>query len=495
MSLLRAVVLVCFIAIGAIACGSDDSGTVEHTSDSTEGAPNAANPSRVDGKPNFVLVNVDDLSTQDMRKLPEITDLVGSQGAIFRNSFVNDPACCPSRTALLRGQYVHNHKVRFNNPATDVFDVPQGGWEGFRYQGHEEDNLATRLQDAGYTTGLYGKYFATYNGSEVPPGWNEFHAWFGNRNTTDSGTMMENGEINNYGDWTEENADQTDIVANKAVRFIEGASQPFFLYVPERAPHSPSFPPKRYEDALPAASLPTDSRSFNENDVSDKPDYIQGQRKLTPELIDRYENINQKRLQSMLAVRDMLERIIDTLESKGQLSNTYIIFTSDNGYHIGQHRMKAGKLTPYEEDIQVPLQVRGPGVENIESTEIVGNQDHMPTLLDLAGAEIPNYVDGRSYAGLLSGNSEFDRSRIMFEQYRRPEGAQEIPTYQGVRTDRYKYVEYETGERELYDLKEDPNELNNLSGDDSVTKKQKALAEKLDALRDCEGEGCRKAER
>ena len=178
---------------------------------------------------------------------------------------------------------------------------------------------------------------------------------------------------------------------------------------------------------------------------------------LTQAQIGVEQNLYRQRLRSMLPVEDMLRQIITTLEQTGELNNTYIFFTSDNGFHQGQHRLVGGdKKTPYEEDIGVPLMVRGPGVPaGAVRQELVINNDFAPTIAELAGASTPSFVDGSSFALLLS-SSPPSPWRTAFLEEGLASGGDSRPYDKGVRTQGHMYVEYDTGERELYDLELTP---------------------------------------
>jgi arylsulfatase A-like enzyme len=246
------------------------------------------------------------------------------------------------------------------------------------------------------------------------------------------------------------------------------------------------------------------------------------------------EELHRKRLQSMLAVDDMVGDLVKSLKKSGELSNTYIFFTSDNGFHLGEHRLGAGKWTPYEEDIRVPLIVRGPGMpEGRTLHHMVLNNDLAPTFADLAGATTPSFVDGRSLVPLLTDDPtplEDWRKRFVVEavaerdsvprppflnesevtplltgdplpsNWRRTSAASVQtseewgrPWMKALRTNNYLYVEYKTGEHELYDFRKDPYELHNAyaTAPPELTER---LAAQLEALRQCSAEKCRKAE-
>jgi N-acetylglucosamine-6-sulfatase len=306
------------------------------------------------------------------------------------------------------------------------------------------------------------------------------------------------------------------------------------MWLGTTAPHAPAEPATRHQDALADATLPRPP-SFDEGNVSDKPTWISDNPSLNPEQVARAEELYRKRLQSMLAVDDMIGDLVEALRKSGELDNTYLVFTSDNGFHLGTHRLTAGKWTAYEEDIRIPLVVRGPGVpEGRTLDHLVLNNDFAPTFAELAGAETPEFVDGRSLAPLLTDDppaKEVWRRAFLVEavaeavdlpetvdveagelvplltgdtqpaeDQRRASPLDEAPLkkagrpgLQAVRTEDRIYVEYETGESELYDLKKDPYELDNTYEDAGLDDLWR-LEGWLGALRGCAGEECRAAE-
>jgi N-acetylglucosamine-6-sulfatase len=232
--------------------------------------------------------------------------------------------------------------------------------------------------------------------------------------------------------------------------------------------------------------------SFNEADVSEKPPWIQSLPILTRAQIADLDKRHEDRVETLQALDDLVEGVASKLQSSGQLSNTYIAFTSDNGYHLGEHRIPKSKGRPYEEDIHVPLLVRGPGVAAGSSTdELVLNTDYFPTFTELAGIPTPSYVDGRSLQPVLTETATNWRSAILLEAHP-TQHAGETPAYSGIlTTSGSKYIEYEGGVRELYDLGADPYELTN--NYDSAPRPD-ALEERLLALKHCAGVTCRQAE-
>jgi N-acetylglucosamine-6-sulfatase len=420
-------------------------------------------------KPNIVLVLTDDLDArllqEHLRDYPNLQKLA-AKGTTFENAFVTNPICCPSRATILRGQYSHNHGTLTNFP-------PRGGFERFESLGREESTVATWLQDGGYRTMLIGKYLNGKPRGHEPPGWDKF-----------SGSRA--------GDFY-----PTDAFATKTAEFIrrmKGKSRPFFMYLATKAPHAPAEPAPRHTDAFPGAQAPR-SPAFNEEDVSDKPAWIREMDLLTPEQLDEIDELYRARLQSMLAIDEMIKRLVDSLEYSGKLENTYIFFTSDNGKTMGEHRRQKGKLSAYESDIRVPLIVRGPGVpEDTVREHLVLNNDLAPTFAQLGEVSPPSFVDGRSLGPLLSPNPPPPsrwRSAFLVEAYGNK--GESMPAYKAVRTTDHLGVKYTTGERELYDLTEDPYELQSLH-ETAPDELKRRLFSRFTKLRECAREGCRAAE-
>jgi N-acetylglucosamine-6-sulfatase len=483
--------------------------------------------------PNVVLILTDDLAFDDvnpgtLKHTPNLRALM-REGTTFENAFATNSLCCPSRATILRGQYTHNQGILHNQP-------PLGGAERFRLSGGDASTLATWVEGRGYDTAFFGKYLNGYAGTYVPPGWDEWRAVSGNFLSDD---LNENGSIVSY------DADRyhlDDVLSDKASDYIArtvGADQPFFtadgpflMWVGTKAPHQPATPALRHEDAYPDVKLPRPP-DFDERDVSDKPDWIGDNPPLSAEQKGYMEKLHRERLRSMLAVDDMIGDLVGALREAGKLENTYVFFASDNGFHLGQHRLGAGKWTPYEEDIRIPLVVRGPGVPEGRTLEhTVLTNDLAPTFADLAEADAPSFVDGRSLKPLLTEEPTplVDwRQRFLIEavaerdvpsspflnesevtplltgdplpiNWRRTSaGSAQTskewgrPRMKAIRTRNHLYVEYETGERELYDLRQDPYELRNLHERASPELKRR-LEGQLDALRQCSAEGCRAAE-
>ena len=351
------VVLACLVIFFAVGCGGSGDANLEPTRQTEAPA-----------RPNIVFILTDDLDAASARQLPKLRSLLVEDGASFDNSFASYPLCCPSRATILTGLYAHNHSVEGNEP-------PNGGFEKFREQGREEDTIAVRLQEEGYRTALFGKYLNHYGEDDpthVPSGWDEWHAKVDpsarEGDTSDGGDAIggytdyydyelnENGEVVSYGDSPEDYL--TDVLSGGATDYVRRAasgSEPFFLYVAPSAPHDPATPAERHEGAFAGENAPRPA-SFGEEDVSDKPPWIGERRTISDREASRKIDAHyRERLASMLAVDEMVDSLVGELTSAGQRDNTFVFFASDNGWQQGEHRIRTGKLYPYEESIRTPL--------------------------------------------------------------------------------------------------------------------------------------------
>lgn len=464
----------------------------------TLGADSKAVVLPMKNRPNILFILTDDLDGRlnTIDYMQNLQDLMVAHGTSLEDYFVTSPVCCPSRATTLRGQYTHNHRV-YNNYA------PDGGFEKFNESKEEDSTLAVWLQSAGYRTVLMGKYLNNYpytdNREYVPPGWSEWYSP-AKKNAYDGYdyVLNENGVLVAYSP-AEKNY-FTDVLSRKAVDFIVRADKdntPFFLYLAPFAPHEPATPAFRHLNLFPDLTVPQ-TPSFNEADISDKGPGLNGNPLLTDAQILEMDNLYRERVRSLQAVDEMIAELVKTLNETGQLENTYIVFTSDNGFHMGQHRLYSGKEFLFEEDISVPFIVRGPGIaENkIVSGYLSGNVDLAPTFAEWAGVQPPAFVDGRSFADLLAGSplsAASWRQAYLLEEYRSGDENFPIPTYSGLRTSQYLYVEYGEGFVELYDMQKDPYQLENIAPHaDPVLLKY--YSDQLDALNKCSGSECRKLE-
>ncbi|MEV4569008.1 sulfatase [Nonomuraea sp. NPDC049419] len=446
-------------------------------------------------RPNIVVIMADDLETGTLHHFPNITQQLVAQGASFDRHFVTNSWCCPSRSSILRSQHVHSHGVLTNT-------APEGGFHRFHELGLERSTLGTWMQQAGYRTALMGKFLNHYPGNSapetyVPPGWNDWRVPVRALYEEYGYRLNENGALRDYG-WAEQDY-LSDVLAGHARSFITASDQPFFLYLNPVGPHNPANPAFRHAEAFPMEVAPR-TPSYDQDDISAEPLWMQMQPPLSPRAEAAVDERHRARLRSMLGVDDLVGSVLRALQESGKLDNTYVFFTSDNGFHLGTHRLKHGKTTPFDEAIRVPLVVRGPGVAPGSTiAHMSATIDLAPTVAELGGATVPDFAEGRSLAPLLRGQPPPEwRGQVLVEFVRpanRMSAAQTpVPAYQALRTEQYTYVRYETGERQLYDLDADPYQLDNLamSADLSLLAR---LDERLSAMAACSGATCRQADR
>ena len=448
--------------------------TVEMGLAQTIGEPTAT-------RPNILVVMTDDLDNSLMEYMPETRRLVGDQGMTFSRFFVSLSLCCPSRATFLTGRYAHNHGVITNEPGGHALFEP-----------HERQTLVTELQRLGYRTGLLGKYFNAYGQTlgeppwPIPPGWSVWKVLVPPSPGGGYFTSFTNNESGQRIEYRDEDY-HTDVIAGQAEQFIREQLGPWFLFVSPVAPHTPSPPARRHENV--PVILGAWSPSFDEEDISDKPRWIHRFRRFDPARIAAAELLRTKRARAVMAVDEMIERLVRTLEKTGQLANTHIVFTSDNGYHFGEHRIPHGKQTPYDASIRVPLLWRGPGVSTGITRTLAVNVDLAPTFLHLAGGVRPTWMDGRYLSGALRGGGTGRRVVLLEHPVPSPLG---VPRFYGLRTARYTYVyNYDTREQELYDHVTDPDEMTNVAGTNLCAR---AFRERARTLTKCAGARCRRLE-
>lgn len=447
-------------------------------------------------KPNIVYVLTDDLDTSLLRFMPEVRRMQ-SEGVNFGNYSVTDSLCCPSRAAILSGKFPHNNGV-FTNEA------PDGGFNGFRQHGNQRSTFATDLRSAGYRTAMMGKYLNGYQPTKhgVPPGWDEWDV-AGKGYPEYDYTMNENGKKVHYGHQPKDYL--TDVLAAKGERFIRdqsAAGNPFMMEIATFAPHGPYTPAPRHANDFPGLTAPRDA-SFNEGDISDKPAWLREHPELNDKQQAKIDQDYRKRAQSVQAVDEMLGRLRATLEQTGQADNTYVMFSSDNGFHLGQHRLASGKQTAFDTDVRVPLVAVGPGVPaGREERALAQNIDMRSTFDELVGARPPreDETDGTSLTPALRGEQSKNRPETALVEHHGPNRAPDDPdrqskasgnppSYTALRTANTTYVEYVTGEREYYDRGRDPDELVNRYGELSEQRRAE-LHENLARLRSCQGRDC-----
>jgi arylsulfatase A-like enzyme len=507
-----------------------------------------------DGRPNVLVVMTDDMSRDDLTKLPNVKRLLADQGTTFTNAVDSFPLCCPARATFITGQYAHNHKV--------IANFWPYGWYGMRGRA----NILPRwLQKAGYSTSLVGKWLNGYGAKdahgEVPAG---FDNWRGLLDASAydyfNFVMNVDGVLKSWGDgdfarklvefaeievipnpsglqgvfakltelfgpppykyWGTEKAsdyspDVTGKVTEDLLRKERTSKKPFFVWWAPAASHREDVattlmarpgpdprPAPRYAARSKLFKLPMDSPNFNEADISDKPLSLRkaAANPLTQAQIDQLQLDYQGRIGSLLAVDDHVKKMVDLLKATKQLDNTMIVFVSDNGWLQGEHRIDGDKFLPYENSVQVPLIIRGPGVrKGVKVANQVSNIDFAPTIVDVAKAKAGRTMDGVSLKPMLTKAVKPADSIVQIEapaplfEADVPVNAWDRP-YKGVRTTRYTYAYYtEAGDEELYDRRTDPAQLKNVANDPAYATIKARLVAKMRELDTCKGKTCRVA--
>ena len=460
--------------------------------------PNAPAAPTAKKLPNIVFILTDDLAWNLVQYMPHVLKMQ-KEGATFANYFVTDSLCCPSRSSIFTGRYPHSTGV-YRNVG------PDGGYAAFHGRGHEQATFATALSAAGYRTAMLGKYLNGYlpETHGVSPGWKSWVVG-GHAYAEFNYSLNQEGNVVRYGNRPADYL--TDVLSGVAVRFIKQAGgTPFFIEIATFAPHAPYTPAPRDANALAEVRAPR-TPAFNAAPDANAPKWLRGFRPLSDADMVRIDGNFRKRAQSVLAVDAMIAELQAAVAAIGEANNTYFIFSSDNGYHMGEHRLMPGKMTAYDTDIHVPLIVTGPGVPaGITVDEIAANIDLCPTFTELGGMVTSGKIDGRSLAPLLRGQKVPDWRTVTLVEHRGPLRNVVDPdfpgmrggnptTYEAIRAAKWLYVEYEGGEREYHDLATDPHELTNSYS--SLSSEQKnQLHATLDAVQNChDAQSCRAAER
>lgn len=461
-------------------------------------------------KPNVVLITADDMRADDLDVMPRTKRLLAKAGVTFTDALSNYPLCCPARATLLTGQYSHNNGVQGN-------EYPYGGHKKFYESGAELETLPVWLKRAGYSTGFVGKYL-NYYGTEkpaqrstgqryVPPGWDEWNASVGKVFRYYCVTLNQNGAIRRHrGEY------QTDLYSEISEDFIgeyAGSGQPFFLWTSHLAPHIgvtpggdnycstgkglPTPAAERHERMFTGMPLPK-SPAVNEADLSDKGTYMRDRQPLD---LDRLAQVHQGRLQALQSLDESVAGTISALEDQGVLDETLIIFASDNGWLLGEHRAEK-KTLPYEESLRVPLLMRGPGLPSgVRRHQPVGLVDVAPTVLETAGATATKLQDGVSLTDVARDPDVLARRVMPIEAgpaptvQKRYNDVQPAWYYRGSRSTRYAYIAWqlETGaEEEFYDLAEDPFQLT--SRHDTPSPELRTMRTFSKQLEGCAGAAC-----
>jgi N-acetylglucosamine-6-sulfatase len=552
-------------------------GLVVATSEEAKAA--RAKASEAEGqKPSFVVVQTDDETMEELYDgvrmlngaeefaMPNTLQLLGERGVTFSRYYTPYSLCAPSRVSLLTGRYAHNDNVRGNVP-------PNGGWTGFQSRLAYSHNLATWLQGAGYRTIHIGKILNGYGdspyspGTEEPPGWSSWHTilnsdtnhyaygYLLNNNGVVEGPYGDSGswETREYGAIDDAGCPyaplnglpcyyETDRFNALATEEIAATppEQPFYMQVDYTSPHGdfrkPAGPQPATRDIgrFAGAPLPVSrAEGFNEGNVNDKPRFIREAPYLSATEIHTYRVYYQNCLNALLSVDEGVKGIVNQLGALGRLQNTYVIFTSDNGFFFGQHRLVGGKFLAYEPSTHLPLIIRGPGIKpNTQSGQLASTIDIAPTILELAEVSPDKSIDGTSLVPYAEDPTLRSRRPLLFESFvqtddveangqaptetstpertaagpsrgkllARAAGAKNPPAhasvvappknYYGIRLGPYKYIEWPDGEKELYDINKDPSELNNVVRDGNFSPIRNFMHQELERLEECSGRTC-----
>jgi arylsulfatase A-like enzyme len=433
-------------------------------------------------RPNFVIVNIDDMQAGDYVSMQYTLDLLASEGTNFVNSFVPTALSGPSRASLFTGMYAHNH---------GIFDQlsPLGGDPNF----DEHDNLAVWLHDSGYRTGWFGKVHTAEGIREVdtslhvPPGWDDYHAlvafppsaghsygWFYHAVTNKNGVAVTH-PIREY---------STDILASDAVSFLNNSQSgnPFFVYFAPFSGHSPYTPAERHGNEFQDLTF---ERPPNFNQIEAD---FNARNPLSTDSAESFDEIRRNHRRSLLSVDEAIRDMYQAIAQSGELDNTVFVFTADNGLFWGEHAIVEAKNSPYEEAIRVPLIIRdGRDPVGRVSNDLVLNIDVAPTFMEMAGIAHATPRDGLSLNRAIGGAPELLRDAVFLENHWVPGYNWDRwgfgPSVQGVRTHQWKYLEYASGRRQLFDLVADPYEINNLAYQSEYASVVNQLAQRLNQLR------------
>jgi arylsulfatase A-like enzyme len=424
-------------------------------------------PGGSDGeRPSILVVVTDDQRADTVWSMSTLMDRVGAEGIRFRHGYVPHAVCCPARASILTGNHSHTTGVWGNTLRL--------GYSAF----DESSTLATWLDDAGYRTGLFGKYLNHWferDPTYVPPGWDEWFAFLDHCCSYHGFRASVNGSPTTFGP----DVYSTTETARRAADFIRADPEtPTFVFWTPTAPHKPATPEAGDEGTF-ADQPPYRPPNYLEEVVSDKPAWVQnlsvwreGRQRAT-------DALRRRMLDTLVSVDDGLDTILDALEDTGRLSNTLIFFTSDNGYLLGEHR-GWGKPFPWDVGHHVPFVVRYDRAvaSPAPSSALALTIDIAPTIVEATGIEAPP-MEGTSLMPILRGDRPRVRSEFLIEHGR----AGIAPRYCGVHTTDALFVRYATGEEEFYDYGDDPWELDNAIADPSRQAEIDAL--RLDAQRLC----------
>ncbi|KAJ5114357.1 alkaline-phosphatase-like protein [Penicillium alfredii] len=473
-----------------------------------------------ESKPNFVVILTDDqdLRMNSMDYMPKLKKYVTDDGMFFNHHYATVALCCPSRASMWTGRAAHNTNVTDLGP-------PHGGFPKFIEEGLNKKWLPVWLQDAGYKTYFTGKLMNFHNVGNYKKGQDDM-------GLDGHDFMIEPGAYQYTNTTIQHNMEKpksypgvyaTDLLANKSLAWIDKAAKdksPFFLAINPINPHnnfnwnngktnwSAPIPAARHKDKFQDAVVPRSTSSFN----PDKPSgasWVKQLKKLDSKTLKENDDVYRRRLQALQAVDDMVENTVAKLKEHNMLDNTYIIYTSDNGFHISQHRLTPGKRCPYEEDVNVPLVIRGPGVPKSKTVDFVTSHlDIAPTIVNWAGAKGPGDFDGKKIPANGSPGSEEPWEHVQVEHWGEVSSHVNSPlsgvinSYKAIRVIGPKYNLYYAvwcqGDHEVYDMINDPYQMKNLYNSTSkiLGVSMQKVEDRLDALtlvtKSCKGDTCRR---
>jgi arylsulfatase A-like enzyme len=419
-----------------------------------------------------VVITDDQRATETLGVMQVTRRLFLKKGRRFTNAFATTPVCCPARASIFTGQYAHNHGVRRNGEMGTM---------------KQEYTVQRYLKEAGYRTGIFGKYGNGWNRRRNPPYFDRWAIFSTSSNHYRDGDWNVDGTIRTI------DAYASEYIKRRAVKFIRHGEvadrDPWLLFLNPPAPHHPSTPQPAYANRL----YPTwpGNPAVRERSTRDKPPYV---RRAPPKTLDDGRAIRLRNLRALESVDDMTRRVFTALRRQGENRRTLAIFMSDNGFMWAEHKLTS-KYHAYTKSIQIPLAMRWPGKVRRGGTsrKLVANIDVAPTIMDAARIDSHHLMDGRS---LLRS---WKRSTLLHEQWKVRTSS--VPTWKSLRTRRMQYIEYFDSEgnrtfREYYNLRRDPWQRSNLLRDGSNRsgpgrKRLRALHQRLEATAHCSGTGCR----